>query len=358
MAELVLGLGTSHSPLLSIPGGDWAEFAKRDQTRTDLIYPGVGRAVTFDDAISEFVPPEMQDRCGTTTTFEQQFAQCGAALDQLAASLREAKPDVTIIVSDDQDEWFYDSNMPSLAVFWGESAPVVPWPVAADGPSYARAMAQGYGDVALDVPVAQELAKHLIEELMDRDFDIAQMRYVEEGYGGRVARHYPGLTNAENVTAKRPVGLPHGFAFVIKRLFGNAPTPIIPIFQNTCYPPNNVRPSRAYDTGAAIAAAVAAWPDDTRVAIVASGGLSHMVVDEELDRELLDALCVADAGRLRALPRERLYTATSESLNWVTVGGAMAQTSLVPELVDYVPVYRTRAQTGGGWAFMRWTPAQ
>jgi hypothetical protein len=49
-----------------------------------------------------------------------------------------------------------------------------------------------------------------------------------------------------------------------------------------------------------------------------------------------------------------LYSATSESLNWVALGGVMQHAPLQPELVDYVPVYRSPAGTGGGWCFMRW----
>jgi hypothetical protein len=90
------------------------------------------------------------------------------------------------------------------------------------------------------------------------------------------------------------------------------------------------------------------------VAIVASGGLSHFVVDEELDRTLLEALAGRDAQRLCSLPRHRLHSAGSESLNWVALGGALHRTSLTMELLAYVPVYRTPAGTGGGWAFARW----
>ena len=57
---------------------------------------------------------------------------------------------------------------------------------------------------------------------------------------------------------------------------------------------------------------------------------------------------------LKSLPKERLYSATSESLNWVAVGGAMQHSDLKAEVVDYVPVYRTPAGTGGGWTFIRW----
>jgi hypothetical protein len=78
------------------------------------------------------------------------------------------------------------------------------------------------------------------------------------------------------------------------------------------------------------------------------------VVDEEFDQLLLDALARKDDAALRALPRHRMYSATSESLNWVTLGGAVHGTDLTMELLDYVPVYRSAAGTGGGWAFARW----
>jgi hypothetical protein len=155
-------------------------------------------------------------------------------------------------------------------------------------------------------------------------------------------------------THKHDQGLPHGFAFVVKRLYNNRPRPILPVFQNTCYPPNAPSARRSYQLGQAIASAIKAWDEPARVAVIASGGLSHFVVDEEQDRRLLGALEKKDADTLQTLPKERLYSATSESLNWVAVGGALAKEPLNFELVDYVPVYRTPANTGGGWAFGRW----
>ena len=78
------------------------------------------------------------------------------------------------------------------------------------------------------------------------------------------------------------------------------------------------------------------------------------MVDEELDRGLLGALERNDAAALRSIPRHRLHSAGSETLNWVALGGAMQRARLKMELLDYVPVYRTPAGTGGGWAFARW----
>jgi hypothetical protein len=209
----------------------------------------------------------------------------------------------------------------------------------------------------MDVPVASRFGRHLVEYLCDHDFDVAHLTHVQQPYSGRVARRYPtpdGELNSVRETQPHEQGLPHGFAFIIKRLFNNQPRPILPVFQNTCYPPNQPSPKRSYALGQAIGAAIAAWPEPARVAVVASGGLSHFVVDEELDRRLLGALEQKDARTLQSLPRERLFSATSESLNWVAVGGAMANTPLRMELVEYAPVYRTPALTGGGWAFARW----
>jgi hypothetical protein len=224
-------------------------------------------------------------------------------------------------------------------------------------PEIAEAIIKGYGDVAMDVPVASRFGRFLIEYLMEHDVDVAHTRYVKQPYGGRVARRYPtkkGELDYVRETAPREQGLPHAFAFVVKRLFDNAPRPILPFFQNTCYPPNQPTPRRCFAVGQAIAAAVAAWDEPARVAVIASGGLSHFVVDEELDRTLLDALERRDAAALCSLPRHRLYSAASESLNWVALGGAMQRTNLKMELLAYVPVYRTPAATGGGWAFARW----
>jgi hypothetical protein len=205
--------------------------------------------------------------------------------------------------------------------------------------------------------VASGFGRFLIEYLIEHDFDVAHVREPKQPYGGRVARRYPtrqGELDFVRDTPPREQGLPHGIAFVVKRLFDNAPRPILPVFQNTCYPPNQPTPRRCFAVGAAIAAAVAAWDEPARVAVIGSGGLSHFVVDEELDRALLEALERKDAGALTSLPRNRLHSAASEALNWVALGGAMHETPLTMERLAYVPVYRTPAGTGGGWAFARW----
>lgn len=357
MADLVLGLATSHTPLMQLDPGLWEEYALGDQRNPELAYPPNGWVMPFEQG-KAYVSEEIRAKYQGTAPFAEQSQRFRRALDTLAATLREARPDITIVVTDDQDEWFFEDNMPMFAVFWADSAPLRPFPpIPGLRPELARLVSEGYGDVPLDVPVASDFGRHLIEFLVEHDIDVAHMRHVKPQYGGKVARRYPtpdGELQLERDTPPRERGLPHGVSFVVKRLFENQPRPILPVFQNTCYPPNQPTPRRSFAVGRAIAQAVESWKRPVRVAIIASGGLSHFVVDEELDRTLLDGLQRKDPATVTSLPRHRLYAPTSESLNWVTVGGAMQETPLQMELLDYVPVYRTPAGTGGGWAFARW----
>ena len=358
MAEIVLGLGTSHTPMLTLPPELWASYATRDASNPELAFPPHGHVMSYEEAL-KVVPAEVRARYKGSEPYAKQAEACQRALDELSATLKRVNPDITIIIGDDQDEWFFEDNMPALSVYWGDTAPLIPrWvPVNTRDQAVAEAIIRGYGDVPLDVPVASGFGRYLIEYLIEHDFDVAHMRHVKQPYGGHVARRYPtphGELDYVRETKEHEQGLPHAFSFVVKRLFDNAPGPILPVFQNTCYPPNQPTPRRCFATGEAIAAAVREWKEDASVAIVASGGLSHFVVDEELDRGLLGALERNDAAALRSISRDRLHSAASETLNWVALGGAMHRTNLKMERLAYEPVYRTPAATGGGWAFARW----
>ena len=357
MAEIVLGIGTSHTPLLSLDPALWETYAQGDRKNPVLAYPPNGWVLPFEEG-EQYVSPEIKGRYDGEAPYADQYRRCQASLDTLAETLQSAEADITLVISDDQDEWFYDDCMPRFAVYWGETAPMVPGKYGDRfHPAVAAAMTAGYGDVALDVPVPSRFGRHLVEYLGEHDFDVANLTYAREVSGGRVARRYPTpdgeLQYARNTTP-RPQGLPHGFSFVVKRLYNNQPRPLLPVFQNTCYPPNQPSPRRSFAFGRAIGQAVRAWDSPARVAIVASGGLSHFVVDEEVDRAVLTGLKEKDAPALQGVQRHRLYSATSETLNWIALGGALQDTRLDMELLDYVPVYRTPAGTGGGWAFARW----
>jgi 3-O-methylgallate 3,4-dioxygenase len=97
---------------------------------------------------------------------------------------------------------------------------------------------------------------------------------------------------------------------------------------------------------------VETWEPDARVAVIASGGLTHFVIDEALDRRVLDSIAAKDAAALGAIPRDQLRSGNSEILNWITAAGALD--GLTPAILDYIPGYRTPAGTGTGMAFAQW----
>ncbi len=93
--------------------------------------------------------------------------------------------------------------------------------------------------------------------------------------------------------------------------------------------------------------------EPARVGIVASGGLSHFTVDEELDRAVLRACRDKDAETLSSLPLARLNGGSSEIRNWIAAAGAAEALPMVWH--DYVPCYRSPAGTGCGMGFAVWS---
>jgi 3-O-methylgallate 3,4-dioxygenase len=87
--------------------------------------------------------------------------------------------------------------------------------------------------------------------------------------------------------------------------------------------------------------------------VVASGGLSHMVINEELDRKVLAALRAGDRQTLTSIPEKLLRTGNGEIKNWIAAAGALEHLRM--ELAAYVPGYRSPAGTGVGMGFAYWT---
>ena len=126
----------------------------------------------------------------------------------------------------------------------------------------------------------------------------------------------------------------------------------MPILQNTYYPPNQPLPNRCFNFGQTIREAIESWESDARVCVLASGGLTHFVVDENLDRAIIRAFEEKDAEYLRTIPPELLNSGNSEIRNWITVAGMLQDKDM--KLVDYVPCYRSPASTGCAMAFAYW----
>jgi hypothetical protein len=318
MAQIVIGIGTSHSPQLSIRAQDWAHLLKKDETDPRLDYQSlVQRAKPGLDA--ELTPEK----------FEQRDQACLKAVGTLGEALRKAEADVVVVFGDDQQEQFGDDNMPTFAIYNGKSVPVVR--DSGLRPSgWKDAERRGWADTADEYTNDDELANHLIRALNEEEFDITRCNRL-----------------------RKEIGVGHAFSFLYRRLLPGSKVPMVPVMVNTYYPPNQPTPRRCYALGQAVRRAVESWKSEKRVALVASGGLSHVVIDEEIDAMAIDGLKNKKAETLFRLPREKLKGGTSEILNWVALAGAMEDREL--KYFEYVTTYRSPAATGCGMGFAYWT---
>jgi hypothetical protein len=124
---------------------------------------------------------------------------------------------------------------------------------------------------------------------------------------------------------------------------------------NTYFAPNRPSPERCVDLGKAIAAAVRTLPGARRAVVIASGGLSHFIVDPELDTRLVEGMGSGDLDTLSALPANRMNSGTSEGRNWLVAAGAGGAEDLKYQWSEYIPAYRSPAGTGIGLAFGLWS---
>ena len=330
MARIVLGIGSSHTPQLSTTPDWWEDHAGRDRRNPELLGRD-GNMHTFDEIVA--VPEWTIDESRLTPQiWKGIYDRAQAAVATLGDELVATSPDAVVVIGDDQEELFLDDGRPAFAIYWGETindfAPDDEEQAAMPA-GIRAALWAAHSEKGEVYPVPHELAKHIIEHLVEEEFDVAAMKQQPQG---------------------RSLG--HAFTFPRRRLMGDKLIPILPILLNSYYPPNQPSPRRSYLFGRALRRAIESFDQDMTVAIVASGGLSHFIVDEELDNRILQGLQNRDFEALATIPRKFMRSGTSESLNWIAAGGALENLSM--KVVDYVPAYRSVAGTGVGMAFAVW----
>ena len=79
---------------------------------------------------------------------------------------------------------------------------------------------------------APSFARELLASLIDQGFDVA-------GLG-------------EIPPADESIGLGHAYGAIVTQIMGEQSIPMVPIFVNTYFPPNQPTPSRCYDLGLAL----------------------------------------------------------------------------------------------------------
>jgi aromatic ring-opening dioxygenase catalytic subunit (LigB family) len=279
-------MAASHAPnILLEPGREWEDFM-------DLHY--------------SMAPQSSANR----PTLEQQKklrADAEAAFGVLRTHMEGARPDVLIVVANDQFVNFFWNNIPTFFVTVGDEVKG----------RFTRHEFRYRNDKAL--------GKAIVRAGMERGIDFS--------YGEKIE-----LQHTQNV--------PLYFLLPEPRI------PILPIYVNTWVDPAP-SPRRCYQVGELIRDVAA--EAQARVAILATGGLSHFPgsprigqIDEAFDHKLLE---VMREGGGRALAdysvQELLQAGDTEFLNWMVVLGAVgdAKASYTAYMPDFVAT---------GWGFASW----
>ena len=223
------------------------------------------------------------------------WAPVFAGYEWSKAWIARERPDVIIVVYNDHATAFSLELIPTFAIGCAEE--------------FAPAD-EGWGP--RPVPVVKghpELAWHLAEQLILDEFDMT-------------------IVNRMDVD--------HGLTVPLSLMFGQPeawPCPVIPLAVNVVqYPPPTG--ARCFKLGQAIARAVASYPEDLKVMIFGTGGMSHQLqgpraglINQAFDNAFLDRL-VEDPQAQAAVPHlDYVREAGSEGIElvmWLVMRGALA----------------------------------
>ena len=330
MAKIVFGMAVPHSGMLGQKPEDWLTNGARDRNNPELWFRN--RTWTYPELEAERGP--VFEPFLTIAERTERAGRCRAALDTMAEAYRAANVDVAIILGKDQKEIWPDQS-PAITIYTGEDVH--------NGPPQRAVYAPDHHVVHKAYP---DFATYLIKAFQAEGFDLNDLQAWPENVW---------MLNQMKQKADYPV-VPHAYSFVYHQIMGNAPPPHVPILFNLFYPPTQPSMKRCIAFGRVLRDAIEAWPEDVRVAVIASGGLSHFVNDEDFDRDIMGKLAAYDYEGLAAIPDGWFQSGTSEVKIYSIVMMALQQTGAAMTLVDYVPCWRTPAGTGEGMGFMYWSP--
>lgn len=329
MADIVLGIGSSHGPLLSTPPEQWDLRAKADRANKSHWYRG--KTYDYDSLLNARAP-------GFASEIEpgkrrERFMKCRRALEALGTKFSDVNPDAVVIIGNDQREFFNAGLTPSITVYRGAQIHNVQH-LHEDQPGLNIAEPSNSPEQGATYPGATALADHILDSLADDNFDLAQSDETPSG-------------------APRG-GIPHAYGFFYHTILQDRTPPSVPIILNVHFPHNTPKLRRCLELGRALHRAIASFDGYKRVALMASGGLTHFVIDEEFDRQIIEAMQKGDEDALASFPENYFKVGTAEIKNWYPVIAAANAAGLEYHQIDYVPCYRSEAGTGNAMCFAYW----
>lgn len=283
---LVAALAASHAPnILLEPGKEWEEFMK-------LHYRMAPQASS--------AKPSLEVQKKLREDAEKAFAV-------LRADLETARPDVLIVVANDQFVNFFFNNIPTFFVTLADE-------------------------------VRGQFTRHKFHYRCDKELGQALLRR--------------GLEKGVDFSFGQYVELQHTQLVPLYFVLPQPQIRILPVYVNTWVDPIPT-PGRCYRVGELIREVVDGRQE--RVAILATGGLSHFPgsprigeIDTQFDHQLLAIMREGKGRSLAEFSLEQLLQAgDSEFLNWMVVLGSVgdAKTSSTFYMPDHVAT---------GWGFVSW----
>lgn len=234
-----------------------------------------------------------------------QQIRLNAAYGELGRRIDAVRPDVIVGVTPDHWVNFFIDNLPAICLGMGAQhrGTSEPWMSA-----FPRKTLPGH----------PRFAQHLAETALDSDFE-------------------PSLSY--------DIELDHGFCIPIWRMeLAHLPA-IVPMIINGLEPPMpSIRRCAAW--GRLLAQAIRTYPGDLRVAVLATGGISHSIgeptmgeIDEPFDRDCIRYFTSGDEGPLVEFLDARLNSTGNgahEVRNWVVAHATAGSRGF--ELIDYLNV--------------------
>lgn len=232
--------------------------------------------------------------------------------------LADHKPDVAINIYNDHGLGFFLDKMPTFAI----------------GAAHEyRNEDEGWGIPQLPpFPGDPKLSWHIIESMVAQEFDITscQELAVDHGFTVPMQLFWPGAPNNPDMPR------------------------VVPISANTVQHPIPTL-KRALDFGKALRRALLSYPEDIRVVILGTGGLSHQLdgtragfINKDFDQYCMEKI-VTDPEELTKITRmelvEKAGAQGTEFLMWMMMRGALGD-KVNPIHANYhIPISNTGAGT-------------
>ncbi|KQP04227.1 2,3-dihydroxyphenylpropionate 1,2-dioxygenase [Pseudorhodoferax sp. Leaf265] len=242
------------------------------------------------------------------------------AFKELGAAIAVSRPDILVLVSDDHLHNFFLDNFPAFCIGAGNRypAPAEHWLKA---PAVELAGDAGFG-------------AHLLGEALNADFDPSFSMHLTLDHGVLTPLMLAGL--GEQLK-------------------------IVPLLINCVQPPLPTM-RRCLKWGRMLRAAIDSYPGDERIAVLATGGVSHDVatprmgmVNEPFDREFLSLLERGQEEPLARFATDHVNEAgngAEEIRNWLVAHGAAGGRGFHNRFYEAVPSWYTGIALGS-WSTQR-----